>query len=455
MKGYGEASGLASLLEQKNIGTPGAESPAAADIRAELDCILSSSGFRKSERLSQFLRFVCESALKGEGSKLNEYVIAQEVFGRGGDYSPNEDSVVRRQAYTLRQKIAEYYAGPGRDHCLQIELPVGRYVPVFIEKHRDASSGQVAVLLAPEVPAPGRKPVFGRTLQIAVALALLSLTWMLGVFAGRAKQSAALDPDERELWNAWISQPEGAVICFSNPMTTVVKQFPFPLPPNPDSDPPRMAVSADQAEQFRRYFALPSGGYFAFYPAKSQTKTGEALGGVSLTALLSTAGVPVRATQSRFLSGENFRNQNLILLGHDEANRWLDPLLTKLPIRMAMTTGEKARRIIDMSASGTPVEYYLEPPKAGESVSRDYALVSMIGGVDGRHQLLLINGLNTEGTQIAMEYLCDPEKAHLLLGELRRHAPGHNGHWHFQIVLRTEVLDQVPTGATLLVVKVL
>jgi hypothetical protein len=79
----------------------------------------------------------------------------------------------------------------------------------------------------------------------------------------------------------------------------------------------------------------------------------------------------------------------------------------------------------------------------------------MITGVDGPHQLLLVNGLNTEGTQIAMEYLSDPRRVRELIGRLRQAAPQHTGAWHFQLVLRTEVRDQVPTTADLLVVKVL
>ena len=79
----------------------------------------------------------------------------------------------------------------------------------------------------------------------------------------------------------------------------------------------------------------------------------------------------------------------------------------------------------------------------------------MIGGVDGQHQLLLINGLNTEGTQIGMEYLCDRRTVKELLDKLREGAPDHRGPWHFQIVLGTEVRDQVPTKAELLIARVL
>src|SRR3954451_4801034 len=103
----------------------------ASAVRAELELVLKSQAFGRSERHSRFLRFICETTLNGDASKLNEYLIAHQVFDRGADYSPGEDSVVRRQAYSLRQKLQEYYAADGKNSSVRIELPVGRYVPTF------------------------------------------------------------------------------------------------------------------------------------------------------------------------------------------------------------------------------------------------------------------------------------------------------------------------------------
>jgi hypothetical protein len=425
----------------------------ADEIRAELQTVLASAAFVRSERLSQFLRFICEMTLKGEGAKLNEYAIAHEVFSRGSEYSPNEDSVVRRQAHSLRQKLHDHYAGEGGNCRVRIELPVGRYVPSFVPVESPVPAAPSVVEPPPLPPLPPRN--WNKAAGFGAALALLVLGWLGGYLANR-HESLAVDPALAEIWGAWLADPAGAVICISNPMTAVVKQFSFYLPPEPLDDPPRMPLTAPQSDVFRRYFELPPGGNFYVYPAKSQSKTGESLGSVTLTSMLTRAGIPVRATQSRFLSWDSFRKQNLILLGHDEANRWLDPILDKLPLRMATNDGVKDRHItVAGSAAGKPQEFYIERPTGDDHVSRDYALVSMITGVDGRHQLLLINGLNTEGTQIAMEYLSDPNRVRELLARFRQVAPAHKGPWHFQLVLRTEVRDQVPTTADLLVVKVL
>src|SRR5689334_24918903 len=106
--------------------------PVSADeARAELDRVLRGAAFQRAERLQKFLQFVCELTLKGEASRINEYLIGSEVFQRGADYSPNEDSIVRRQAHTLRRKLQEHYEADGRDSPVRIELPTGGYIPIF------------------------------------------------------------------------------------------------------------------------------------------------------------------------------------------------------------------------------------------------------------------------------------------------------------------------------------
>ncbi len=100
-------------------------------IRAEADRILASGSFQRSERLSGFLRFVVDSALQGRHEQLKEYVLGVEVYQKGADFDPRLDSTVRVEAARLRSKLREYYDTEGRKDAVRIELPKGRYVPVF------------------------------------------------------------------------------------------------------------------------------------------------------------------------------------------------------------------------------------------------------------------------------------------------------------------------------------
>src|ERR1700722_7265456 len=105
----------------------------AEDVRGLLQRILASPPFLNARRASQFLRFVVEGTLAGEDG-FKEYLIGVEVFDRPQDYDPKDDPVVRIEAGRLRKKLAEYYAGPGANDTLIIELPKGGYVPVFCER---------------------------------------------------------------------------------------------------------------------------------------------------------------------------------------------------------------------------------------------------------------------------------------------------------------------------------
>src|SRR5262245_27518355 len=99
-------------------------------VRAQLNKILGSALFARSERLSEFLRYVVEETLHGNSGALKEQVIAHDVYSRGPSYDPNADPIVRVDARRLRDKLREYYAEAPMDSVL-ITLPKGSYVPSF------------------------------------------------------------------------------------------------------------------------------------------------------------------------------------------------------------------------------------------------------------------------------------------------------------------------------------
>jgi hypothetical protein len=272
---------------------------------------------------------------------------------------------------------------------------------------------------------------------------------------GQSRQTDPLDPIIHKIWGPWLTySAEGAIICYSNALTAGIRRTETPFPPeNPTSG---IAIRDDEASSIRREYQFPPGGFFYLNPTLAHAKMGEALGAVPLTVMFTKAGVPVRAVQSRYMNWQDFRTQNLILLGHGEANRWLDPILSNLPFRLAKTDTDKPRRIISPNHKpGEPAEYFPDYSKGHNPAPEDYALISMLGGLDGRHGLLLINGVNTEGTEMALEYLTDVESCRTLENALRRSAPNHTGTWHFQAILHSKLRDGVPTVIELLTTRTL
>lgn len=110
-------------------------------MRAELERILASPGFVDAGRLGPFLTFLVDAALSGDTSRLKESVLGVEVFQRQPGYNSASDPIVRVEARRLRSRLEEYYAGPGKDDPVVIELPRGAYVPVF-RTHYQPSAGR-------------------------------------------------------------------------------------------------------------------------------------------------------------------------------------------------------------------------------------------------------------------------------------------------------------------------
>ncbi len=102
--------------------------------REELRTVLESRPFRQAPTLAHLLRYLCEKLFAGESSQIKEYSIGVEMFRRGAEFDQDTDSIVRVEVNRLRKRLADYYAGEGASHKLQIAIPVGQYVPELCER---------------------------------------------------------------------------------------------------------------------------------------------------------------------------------------------------------------------------------------------------------------------------------------------------------------------------------
>ena len=105
--------------------------PSSNEVKDALRQILASDAFQRSERLTHFLSYIVEKALKGQSADLKEYHIGVEVCGRKDSYDTRTDPVVRVEARRLRAALDLYYAHEGKEDLVQISLPKGGYVPSF------------------------------------------------------------------------------------------------------------------------------------------------------------------------------------------------------------------------------------------------------------------------------------------------------------------------------------
>jgi len=126
-----------------------------AAIREQLDRVLASPEFQTTDRVRDFLRFVVEETLAGRSDQLKGYTIATAVFGRGDDFDPGQDPIVRIQAGRLRRALERYYLVAGGRDPIVIDVPKGRYVPRFrrYEPAEGVAARQSARPVQPMAPA--------------------------------------------------------------------------------------------------------------------------------------------------------------------------------------------------------------------------------------------------------------------------------------------------------------
>lgn len=155
--------------------------PDRKSVEAQVQRVLSSSYFISSTRMRHFLEFVVQTKLNEDLGSLKESLIGVAVFGRPANYDTQNDSIVRVEARRLRGKLRSYYEAEGKADPIEILLPVGAYVPEFVEKPfpLETTISPAEEKAPPEKPenAEPIKPVsFGRRYAAwAVALAGLAV----------------------------------------------------------------------------------------------------------------------------------------------------------------------------------------------------------------------------------------------------------------------------------------
>ncbi len=151
------------------------DSALAAKVRAQLDRIVASPGFKGSQRRSKLLRYLVEEALADRAGSLKESVIATEVFDRDAGYDPQVDSIVRVEVGRLRSRLVEYYSQSGSEDPVQIEIPKGAYRPAFTV--REPSLESAPLLAAPPTPRPFPTRMAAAAAILIVLAVAAALVW--------------------------------------------------------------------------------------------------------------------------------------------------------------------------------------------------------------------------------------------------------------------------------------
>lgn len=101
------------------------------EIKRELNRVLTHSLFKGARRSSSFLRYICEKTLAGESHQIKEFSIAVDAFGLEMTFDQQIDPRIRVEAKRLRDRLNQYYEGPGCQDSVIIQMEKGSYIPSF------------------------------------------------------------------------------------------------------------------------------------------------------------------------------------------------------------------------------------------------------------------------------------------------------------------------------------
>jgi len=419
---------------------------------ATLERILQSGTFSTAESIRQILRFIVEQSISHSDQEIKEYTIATEALGRGRDFDPKADNIVRAQMRRLRQKLDEYYQGDGAGDPLRVVIPRGHYHVEF--QAQSAGPWPAHGVLDANVPASryglllpiNWKLLLAALLALNVALLAVLYLTHTGSAAKPAEQRAPLGPALSQLWHPFLEAREAPLVVYSNALFLMSEQ----------GDLYRYFLNGVHALPFgarvqsfagleRRAPAPPLRGPLSYSDA--YTGTGEVVGAAKIAELLARAGRNFSVERDGIVSFEDIRGTNVVFLGASLE----DPVLAQLPMANDFGFEQDAEHafagsqlIIDRHpVPGGPSTYTLQRDPKTQAIEGDYALISLLPGVTPNHSILVLAGISTLGTQAAAEFATSEENMQTVT-EMRSQGTGRKAASpYFQALLAVQIRDGV------------
>jgi hypothetical protein len=361
-------------------------------VLAELERILASAAFRNARRSQELLRYVVINALEGRADSLKERTIGASVFQRPPDYDTGDDSIVRVKASELRKRLAQYYQETGPAHAVRIDLPAGSYLPEFRWPSEPAAA-----------PPPPRRSWKWAAIPAAVVLAGLA-----GIALLSRGGTTAVD----EFWDPVVRTRKPVLLCVANPVVYTLGGATATLLRSGAA--PKTIPFADLQRDLDNFV-----GY------------GDAFTLGQLSGFLSRRGKSFSIRMGNDMSFADLRNSPAVLIGAF-TNQWTLEMTSNL------------RYVFDWDGPRAIIKDRMEPSKRwvreDASPAADFVLLSRIFNSRSGEMVITAAGLGHIGTQMAGEFLTNPDH----LQQALRSAPQDWQRRNLQLVVTGEVIGKTP-----------
>ena len=410
----------------------------------QLERILQSSALRNSTTLRQLLQFLGTRAIEGNSEGLKEYTIGVEAFGRKPDFDPKTDPIVRVQTHRLRQKLKEYYQQEGAHDPILIGIPKGHYYPTFEPKAasseyqefegdeapsltsetniEEPSSSDLGIEELAKSPSSSRvRWHLGSLIALTGALLFtLAIGFLLGTYRRRnAAERDAVESGTGRLaptsadpvsifWAAFLNNDSAPIIAYANAVFLLDDSNDLFRFRQGASDNRGARVDAHLARQFASNPALV-GKAGQLYYENGYTGTGELESVARLTALFTQMGVKPTIKTSRNITPEDLQQHAVILLGSPFQNIAVAQLLPPGDFSFQNPDSRREQwrgQIVNAQPTSDESSVYrTERDPDTQVLKRDYSLISIQPGVVAGHNIAVIAGLDTKGTEGATRFV--------------------------------------------------
>jgi len=400
----------------------------------QIDRLTKSHSLHSSESLCRLLRYLAEHSLDHPGVALKEYQIATEVLGRPAGFDPQSDSTVRVQAGRLRVKLAEHYGQEGIDDPILVEVPKGSYGLTF--QLRAKPPARVVEASLPGTQERGIEVLSSNrgwaiaVVVLSVMLAASFITSALLLSQRPRTQSAPSQPAPAAyqlFWNRFLTGPQEPLVVFSN------------------------GSFVGRPETGMRYFN-PASDTRAFI-LDHYTGVGEVLAIHQLDHVFSVLNQPLRVKRGALFSLDDAKNNDLIFVGSPSENlTLLDIPGTQDFVFHRLDSGPRKGDLAVLNVHPLPGEpqIFLATP-ANQATVEDYAVVSLLPGLDSSRSILILAGNSTFGTQAAVEFVCREDSIKELLQRLN--VSKANDLKPFEALLHVKIAHGVPVMTDLVSVR--
>ncbi len=414
-----------------------------ADARWQLiERITASPPFQKSARLRDLLRFMAERSIHGQIQDLTEHRIGSTVFGKPKDYSVVEDSSVRVHVRQLRLKLHEYFDGEGRGETWIVEIPKGAYTTLFRTIEQPTTEKQLVVA----------SPVGFRSWLRYLPWGLATLFFATTLLAWFLPREVA--PPSPPPW------PVAALFNPANrPVQVVVADVNYGM----------MRLVDEQPVTLERYLspAYRSGEDLSnAHPTGREARMMKYLSGSLLTSYadLVVVNTMMRLSGSsrdwlvirsaRELRPRDLESGNFVFVGSPSSNPWVSYFQDKLNFQEREgVVGESLKYFQNVHPKAGEQQMYQGLAFTGSS-GEDYATISLLPLADGRGSVLILQGLQQEGTEAAGLFLADAGNRKRLEQALGiTGTPGQT--IYFEALIRTNAVAGAPNATSIITARVL